>query len=69
MLTKSPMETIKNLIAFLAKSSYPYPLSQKLLIAPSARDFQSIFKFTLTLYIVDCQGLVQLGGLVRGFHG
>lgn len=39
------METIKNLIAFLAKSSYPYPLSQKLLVAPSARDFQSIFKF------------------------
>lgn len=39
------LEVIKNLINFLAKSGYPHPISQKLLTAPSAKDFQNIFKF------------------------
>lgn len=39
------LEIIKNLINFLAKSGYPHPISQKLLTAPSAKDFQNIFKF------------------------
>ncbi|PJF18623.1 hypothetical protein PSACC_01565 [Paramicrosporidium saccamoebae] len=39
------LEVIKNLINFLAKSGYPHPISQKILTAPSAKDFQNIFKF------------------------
>ena len=39
------LEVIKNLIGFLAKSGYPHPISQKILTAPSAKDFQNIFKF------------------------
>lgn len=36
---------IKNLIGFLAKSGYDKPISQKILTAPSTKDFQQIFKF------------------------
>lgn len=39
------LDVIKNLINFLAKAGYPHPISQTLLKAPSARDFQNIFKF------------------------
>ncbi len=39
------LEVIKGLINFLAKSGYPHPISQKILTAPSAKDFQNIFKF------------------------
>lgn len=36
---------IKSLIKFLAESSYDHPISPKILSSPSAKDFQSIFKF------------------------
>lgn len=39
------LEVIKNLINFLAKAGYPHPISQKILTAPSAKDFQNIFRF------------------------
>lgn len=39
------LNCIKNLISFLAKSGYDKPISQKILTAPSTKDFQSIFKF------------------------
>lgn len=39
------LDVIKNLIDFLVKSGYPHPISQKILTAPSAKDFQNIFKF------------------------
>lgn len=39
------MNCIKNLIGFLAKSGYDKPISQKILTAPSTKDFQQIFKF------------------------
>ena len=38
------LSCIKNLIKFLAKS-YDKPISQKILTAPSTKDFQNIFKF------------------------
>lgn len=39
------LNCIKNLIGFLAKSGYDKPISQKILTAPSTKDFQQIFKF------------------------
>jgi len=39
------MEIIRQLISFLAKAGYPHPISQKILTAPSAKDFQQIFRF------------------------
>lgn len=39
------LNCIKNLISFLAKSGYDKPISQKILTAPSTKDFQQIFKF------------------------
>lgn len=39
------LEIIKNLINFLVRAGFPYPISQKILTAPSAKDFQNIFKF------------------------
>lgn len=33
------------LLEFLMRVGYPHPISQKLLTAPSAKDFQQIFKF------------------------
>jgi kinetochore protein NDC80 len=35
----------RNLVEFLMRVGYPHPISQKLLTAPSAKDFQQIFKF------------------------
>eukprot|EP01137_Pigoraptor_chileana_P026347 Opistho-2@7459 len=35
---------IKNLITFLMSNGYPHPLSQKLLTAPSSKDFARIFQ-------------------------
>lgn len=39
------LECIKTLIDYLADSRYPHPISQKILTAPSVKDFQQIFKF------------------------
>jgi kinetochore protein NDC80 len=39
------LNCIKNLINFLARAGYDKPISQKILTAPSTKDFQSIFKF------------------------
>ena len=39
---------VKQLIAFLLQLGYSQPISPKHLQAPSAKDFQSIFKFLLT---------------------
>lgn len=36
---------IMNLLDFLIKSGYDKPISQKILTAPSSKDFQMIFKF------------------------
>lgn len=36
---------IRDLIKFLAESGYDKPISQKILTAPSVKDFQHIFKF------------------------
>jgi kinetochore protein NDC80 len=36
---------IRSLINFLVQAGYNQPVSQKTLQAPSAKDFQSIFKF------------------------
>ncbi len=39
------LNCIKNLINFLTKAGYDKPISQKILTAPSTKDFQNIFKF------------------------
>ena len=39
------LNCIKNLIGFLTRSGYDKPISQKILTAPSTKDFQLIFKF------------------------
>lgn len=39
------LNCIKNLINFLTKTGYDKPISQKILTAPSTKDFQNIFKF------------------------
>lgn len=36
---------MRRLIEFLANAGYPHPISQKILSAPSAKDFQNIFRF------------------------
>lgn len=35
----------KNLLEFLIRVGYPHPISEKILAAPSSKDFQQIFKF------------------------
>jgi SMC interacting uncharacterized protein involved in chromosome segregation len=36
---------MRRLIEYLANAGYPHPISQKILSAPSAKDFQNIFRF------------------------
>lgn len=37
--------SIRSLIQFLTQVNYPHPISQKMLLAPSSKDFQTIFRF------------------------
>lgn len=62
----------KTLLEFLMRVGYPHPISQKILSAPSAKDFQQIFKFLYghldPTYEFSKKFEEEVPGLMRGLR-